>query len=54
MITQKHQEVYDNIAEISQNDSELFIFHLRITGTTRNDQNTKNVEIALPLRYLLK
>ena len=54
MIIQKHQEVYDNIAEMGQNDCESFKFKARTTGRTRDGGNTNDVEIAMPLKYLLK
>ena len=33
-------------------DSESFKSKMKITGNTPNDGNTKNVEIAVPLKYL--
>ena len=33
-------------------DSESFKFNMKITGNTPNDDNTKDVEIIVPLKYL--
>ena len=33
-------------------DSELFKSKVKITGKTRNNGNTKDVEIIVPLKYL--
>ena len=33
-------------------DSESFKSKIKVTGNTPNDGNTKNVEIAVPLKYL--
>ena len=38
---------YDNIA-----NSESFKFKVKITGTTPNNDNTKDVKIIVPLKYL--
>ena len=42
-----------NVAEINQliEDSELFIFKVKITRKTPADGNTKNVAMAVPLKY---
>ena len=54
MIIQKNLEVYCNITEINDNltDSESFKSEIKITGSTPNDDNTKDVEIIVPLKYL--
>ena len=39
----------DNLA-----NSESFKFKVKITGNTPNDSNTKDVEIMVPLKYLIK
>ena len=40
-------EANDNLA-----DSELFKSKVKITGNTTDDDNTKDVEIIVPLKYL--
>ena len=54
IIIQKNLEVYCNITEINDNltDSESFKSEIKITGSTPNDDNTKDVEIIVPLKYL--
>ena len=54
MIIQKNLEVYCNITEINDNltDSESFKSEVKITGSTPNDDKTKDVEIIVPLKYL--
>ena len=54
MIIQKNLEVYGNITVINDNltDSEPFKSEIKITGSTPNDDNTKDVEIIVPLKYL--
>ena len=56
MIIKKYLEVYDNITKMSQiiTDSELFKSKGKITGNTRNNGNTKDVDTIVPLKYLGK
>ena len=52
---QKHQEVYGNILEMNQmnlEDSESFKSKIKITGKIPNNNNEKDVEIMVPLKYL--
>ena len=41
-------ETNDNIA-----DSESFKYKVKITGKTTDDGNTKDVEVIVPLKYLV-
>ena len=56
IITQKHQDVYDNfyIDEPNANttDFESFKYKTKITGETPDDDNKKDVQIGVPLKYL--
>ena len=56
IIIEKHLKVSGNIAGMSQNatlaDSELFKSNVKIRQKIPNDGNSKNVEIAVPLKYL--
>ena len=56
MIIKKYLEVYDNVTKMSQiiTDSESFKSKGKITGNTRNNGNTKDVDIIVPLKYLGK
>ena len=47
----KQQEVYGNILDILE-DSESVKCKIKITGKTPNDNNEKDVEIMVPLKYL--
>ena len=50
---QKHLEVYGNILDDNIEDSESFKFKVKITGKTpNNNNNVKDVEIIVPLKYL--
>ena len=54
-IVLKHHVVYGIIAEmnlVSSLVSEIFKFKISNTGNTPNDDNKKEVEIAVPLTYL--
>ena len=54
MITiQEHQDVYGNNTEITViTNSKFFKFKIKITGNIPADGNIKNVEKAVPLKYL--
>ena len=56
MIMRKHQEVYGNILAKEPNDnladSELFKSKIKITGKTPDNDNKKDVEIMVSLKYL--
>ena len=53
---QKHQDVYDNILEMNQmiieKESESFKSKIKITEKTPVNNNEKDVEIIVQLKYL--
>ena len=51
---QRHHEVCGNIIEMKQliQDSQSLKFKIKITGNTPDDDNKKNAEISVPLKYL--
>ena len=48
----KQQEVYGNEPDYNIEDSESFKSKIKITGKTLDDDNEKDVEIMVPLKYL--
>ena len=56
IIIQKHLEVlwqyYKDEPNDNITDSESFKSKAKITGKTLDDENTKDVEIIVPLKYL--
>ena len=48
LFIRKHQKICDNITEMIQ----TIIFKIKITGKTPAAGNIKDVEIAVPLKYL--
>ena len=56
IIIQKHLEVYGNTIKDDANDnitqSESFKSKIKITGKTPAADNTKDVEIIVPVKYL--
>ena len=45
-------QYYNDDPKDNLTDSELFKSKVKITGKTRNNGNTKDVEIIVPLKYL--
>ena len=45
-------QYYKDVANDNFADSESFKSKIKITGNTAADDNTKNVEIIVPLKYL--